>query len=169
MSTSTMGEKIKMLREANNMTLEQVGNIVGVGKSTVRKWETGAIANMRRDKIAKLAQALKTTPAYLMGWTDNDFEKEYISSKSDSDPYKPQLDECYDRLNDSGKKEACRRVSELTEIPRYITPQSEESTGKLAIVAMGGDGVKFIKTTKEADEEVKRILKEMWDEEENKQ
>lgn len=28
------------------------------------------IANMRRDKIAKLADALNTTPAYLMGWEE---------------------------------------------------------------------------------------------------
>ena len=68
---SDMSRKIKELRLARNMTLEQVANIVGVGKSTVRKWETGMIANMRRDKIALLAQALGTTPAYLMGWKEN--------------------------------------------------------------------------------------------------
>lgn len=62
------GEKIKALRLERGMTLEQVGNLVGVGKSTVRKWESGQIANMRRDKIALLAQALGVTPGYLMGW-----------------------------------------------------------------------------------------------------
>lgn len=61
-------EKIKSLRLERGLTLEEVGKRVGVGKSTVRKWETGAIANMRRDKIAKLAEALNTTPGYLMGW-----------------------------------------------------------------------------------------------------
>lgn len=66
-----MGEKIKLLREQNDMTLEQLGNKVGVGKSTVRKWENGMIANMRRDKIAKLADALHCSPGYLMGWDDN--------------------------------------------------------------------------------------------------
>lgn len=63
-----LSSKIKRLRAERGMTLEQVATIVGVGKSTVRKWETGAIANMRRDKIDKLALALGTTPAYLMGW-----------------------------------------------------------------------------------------------------
>lgn len=63
-------DKIKYLRTKNNLTLEEVGNRVGVGKSTVRKWESGDIKNMRRDKIAKLAEALQTTPAYLMGWED---------------------------------------------------------------------------------------------------
>ena len=60
------GEKIKALRLARGLTLEDVGQYVGVGKSTVRKWETGAIANMRRDKIPKLAEVLGTTPAYII-------------------------------------------------------------------------------------------------------
>ena len=64
----TMGEQIKQLRLERNMTLEELGSKVGVGKSTVRKWENGMIANMRRDKIAKLASALDVSPAYLMGW-----------------------------------------------------------------------------------------------------
>ena len=65
-----MSRKIKELRLENGLTLEQVATVVGVGKSTVRKWETGMIANMRRDKIALLAKALGTTPAYLMGWKE---------------------------------------------------------------------------------------------------
>lgn len=69
MAEKDMAQKIKELRIANDMTLEQVADIVGVGKSTVRKWETGMIANMRRDKIAALAKALHTTPEYLMGWS----------------------------------------------------------------------------------------------------
>jgi transcriptional regulator with XRE-family HTH domain len=68
----TMSEKIKMLRTQKGYTLEQVAQIVGVGKSTVRKWEVGIIENMRRDKIALLAQALGTTPAYLMGWVEEE-------------------------------------------------------------------------------------------------
>ena len=68
--SSELARKIKELRLARDMTLEQVATIVGVGKSTVRKWETGMIANMKRDKIALLAQALGTTPAYLMGWKE---------------------------------------------------------------------------------------------------
>lgn len=66
-----MGTRIKNLRLENNMTLEELGNKVGVGKSTVRKWENGMIANMRRDKIARLADALNVSPAYLMGWNDS--------------------------------------------------------------------------------------------------
>ena len=70
MGEQDMAQRIKDLRISQNLTLEQVANEVGVGKSTVRKWETGMIANMRRDKISSLAKALHTTPAYLMGWID---------------------------------------------------------------------------------------------------
>ena len=67
-----MAQRIKNLRQEKGLTLEQVAEVVGVGKSTVRKWETGMIANMRRDKIADLAKALGTTPAYLMGWNEKE-------------------------------------------------------------------------------------------------
>ena len=65
-----MAQRIKALRQEKGLTLEQVADVVGVGKSTVRKWETGIIANMKRDKIASLAKALGTTPEYLMGWDE---------------------------------------------------------------------------------------------------
>ena len=70
MASENMARRIKELRQEQGLTLEQVAKVVGVGKSTVRKWETGMIANMKRDKIADLAKALGTTPAYLMGWDD---------------------------------------------------------------------------------------------------
>lgn len=66
-----LGEKIRLLRHQRGMTLEDVGDACGVGKSTVRKWESGQIANMRRDKIALVAKALGVTPAYLMGWDES--------------------------------------------------------------------------------------------------
>lgn len=67
-----MGQKIYNLRVQKGLTLEELGNMVGVGKSTVRKWENGIIANMKRDKILKVSEALDTTPAYLMGWENED-------------------------------------------------------------------------------------------------
>ena len=70
-----MGKKIHELRMQKGMTLEELGNIVGVGKSTVRKWENGIIANMKRDKILKVSVALGVSPAYLMGWQESTDEE----------------------------------------------------------------------------------------------
>ena len=46
-----IGKMINQRRTELKLTLEQVGQAVGVGKSTVKKWEDGYISNMRRDKM----------------------------------------------------------------------------------------------------------------------
>lgn len=69
-----IGSKIKERRLALGKTLEVVGDAVGVGKSTVRKWEQGMIKNMRRDKISLLAAALEMDPVELV-----DYQSQQIS------------------------------------------------------------------------------------------
>ena len=49
------------------MKLDQIALYVGVSKVTVSRWESGEIVNMRRDRIAKLADILKVSPATLVG------------------------------------------------------------------------------------------------------
>lgn len=61
-----IGKLIRNRRLELNLTLEDVGKSVGVGKSTVRKWENGMIENMGRDKIALLAKALQISPLTLL-------------------------------------------------------------------------------------------------------
>lgn len=61
-----IAKKIYNRRKELGLTLEEVGKAVGVGKSTVRKWENGMIKNMGRDKIAALARILKMDPVELV-------------------------------------------------------------------------------------------------------
>lgn len=61
-----IANKIKNRRLELGLTLEDVGQAVGVGRSTVRKWETGMIKNMGRDKIAALAKILQISPVELV-------------------------------------------------------------------------------------------------------
>ena len=67
-----VGKLINKKRTELNLTLEEVGNAVGVSKSTVKKWEDGYISNMRRDKIAELAKVLQLNPVALI--TGNEYE-----------------------------------------------------------------------------------------------
>ena len=53
-------------RKQLNLTLEEVATHVCVSKSTVKKWETGFIKNMRRDKMALLAEVLQVPPTALL-------------------------------------------------------------------------------------------------------
>lgn len=63
----TMGEIIRNRRHELGLTLEQVGDKVGVGKSTVRKWETGYIKNIRTDNIVALSKTLDLSPIDIVG------------------------------------------------------------------------------------------------------
>lgn len=64
----SIGERIREERQKIGYTLEKLANEIGVTPSTILKYEKGSI-NIPSDKIEKLSVALKTTPAYLMGWT----------------------------------------------------------------------------------------------------
>ena len=62
-----MDNFIKTRRKELGITLEDIGNYVGVSKGTVQRWETGGISNMRRDRIKKLSEILKISPDMLLG------------------------------------------------------------------------------------------------------
>lgn len=110
-----VGERIKRLRSKKNMTLEELGNQVGVGKSTVRKWETGMITNMRRDKISKLADALDVSPAYLMGWKDNPTSSHCTQCQTKDEE---ALVLSYRELNDINKKKSVAYTKNLLSTQR---------------------------------------------------
>lgn len=68
---------LKAKRLEKNMTLEEVGKLVGVGKSTVRKWENGMIENMGRDKIVSLSKALNISPLEILGMDEELFDENH--------------------------------------------------------------------------------------------
>lgn len=73
----TLGDRIRFLRKQNKMTLDEVGKYLKVGRATVLRYENGIITNVPSDKIEAIARLFSVSPAYLMGWTDDD-SKEHI-------------------------------------------------------------------------------------------
>jgi len=65
------GERLRKRRMELGLTLEEVAEAVGVSKSTVLKWETGTIEDMRVNKAAALAQVLNVSPLWVIGITDS--------------------------------------------------------------------------------------------------
>lgn len=113
---------IRQRRLELGLTYEELGKIVGVGKSTVRKWETGMIENIKRDNIVALSKALNISPALIMGWDEENIKANNLSDEDNS------LLDNFHKLNDLGKKEAVKRVSELTEIYKYTKFNNEITT-----------------------------------------
>lgn len=66
----TTGQRIKQLRVQNGLSQEQLGNMVGVKKAAINKYESGLVVNIKRSTILKLANALGTDPVYLLGLTE---------------------------------------------------------------------------------------------------
>lgn len=61
---------LKNRRLERNMSLKDVADMVGVTISTISRWESGDISNMRRDRIVSYANALAISPSIIMGWEE---------------------------------------------------------------------------------------------------
>jgi repressor LexA len=60
------GLAIAQRREEIGMTQDELAKAVGVSKTSISRWESGDISNMRRDRIQKLAEALRVSPLSLL-------------------------------------------------------------------------------------------------------
>ena len=123
----TIGQIIYDRRKELGLTLEDVGKAVGVGKSTVKKWEDGYISNMKRDKIALLAKVLDINPVVLVSSGNSmnvslpsmveDKAEEYVSSLYlPTDERKKLTKEMlskFEALSVIGMKKAIERIDEL--------------------------------------------------------
>lgn len=65
-----MANRIKELRKSQDMTLLQLSDRLGVSESTVQRYESGNIKNLKYETIVALSELFKCSPGYLMGWED---------------------------------------------------------------------------------------------------
>lgn len=115
-----IGKMINQRRTELKLTLEQVGQAVGVGKSTVKKWEDGYISNMRRDKIALLAKALKMNPVSFITGEFKEEEEQAIPLPQTNVFMRP----VYDSIS-AGFGAVAQDVP-VDYMPTYITCPSEQ-------------------------------------------
>ena len=67
-----IGKRIKHRRKEIGMSADKLGEILGKDRSTIYRYEKGDIENLPLDILQPIAQALNTTPQYLMGWHEDD-------------------------------------------------------------------------------------------------
>ena len=53
-----INQKLKKRRLDLGLTMSELSKRVGVSEATITRWESGDIANMKRDKIVLLAKAV---------------------------------------------------------------------------------------------------------------
>lgn len=59
-------DKIRQLRLSKSLSQEALGEMVGVKKAAINKYETGRVVNIKRTTLQKLADALGVSPADLL-------------------------------------------------------------------------------------------------------
>jgi transcriptional regulator with XRE-family HTH domain len=62
----TMGDRIRQLRKARNLTQEQFAKAVGVTKSAVSQWEDGSTKNLKLDTFLRVLETLGTDAEFLI-------------------------------------------------------------------------------------------------------
>ncbi len=68
----TIGQRIKERREELDITQDELAKRLGYkSRSSINKIELD-IYNLKQSKIKAIADALQTTPGYIMGWNDTD-------------------------------------------------------------------------------------------------
>ena len=66
-----MGEIIKQLRLQKGITQEELGKVIGVQKSAIRKYESGMVENIKRSSIKKMADYFGVSPSFLLGYENS--------------------------------------------------------------------------------------------------
>lgn len=61
-----IGEKIKKARLEKGYTQEELGNLIGVQKSAVAKYEKGRVVNIKRSVLSKISKVLEIPPVELV-------------------------------------------------------------------------------------------------------
>lgn len=113
-------ERLRDRRISMGLTQEEVGNIAGITRSAVQKYERGIIKNVYTSTLELFAQALRCSPAYLMCWTDNPregMEEEYTHKER-------EIIRAYRELNEEGAEKVEEYIKDISSSGRYIKSNS---------------------------------------------
>lgn len=121
----TIGQRIKYRREELNMSQEELAFKMGYkSRSSINKIELD-LQNLKQSKIKAAADALETTPSYIMGWEE---EPKVIDM-----PPKPKYDELSQsvielllKLDDSDKIEIRGEIRQMLKADKYTESEQKK-------------------------------------------
>lgn len=123
---STIGYRIRVRREELGLSQEELGKRLGYkSRSSINKIELDQ-RNLTQPKIKAIADALETTPAYIMGWTipkqntNTQIQSEQITLSS----HEINLIKKYRALDERGKQAVDDTLEREYD---FVKPKAEES------------------------------------------
>lgn len=113
----SIGENIKRVRKDKGLTQAELGEKLNVTASMIGAWEKG-VRNPKLSTIRKIAIALDLSLMEIVGENWDFFgNEEFTIDWNNADIARLLFH--YDKLNTTGKKEAEKRLEELTFVPTY--------------------------------------------------
>lgn len=70
-----IGDRIRLARKNKKCSLDEIASSLKISRQTLSRYETGVIKVIPSDRIEQLATVLDVSPAYLMGWDNEDETK----------------------------------------------------------------------------------------------
>ena len=98
-----IGKKIKKARIGKGLTQEQLGELIGVQKSAIAKYESGRVVNIKRSTLQTIAKVLDIRPSELI-FDDSPVEAAEFHSKILTDFELLKTLKEYYELSDDNKK-----------------------------------------------------------------
>jgi transcriptional regulator with XRE-family HTH domain len=112
MSTE-IGERIKQLRSARDLSLRQLAEVSDISFNQIHKWEKGtSIPN--RDSVVKLAKIFNVKPTWLL------FGRDIDATEADS------IQESFDALKEGGKQMIRDNIQYLLSVERAEQQNGEQ-------------------------------------------
>ena len=119
------GDMIRKYRTEKGLTQKKLGELCGIADSNIRKYESGN-QNPKIETLQKIADALDIPVNRLLAGKiiSRDELKEKLSEYGlthlvpDTEEERTVLENCK-KQNETGKKEAAKRVEELTHLEKY--------------------------------------------------
>ena len=98
-----IGQKIKNARIEQGLTQEQLGNLVGVQKSAIAKYESGRVVNIKRNTLQKISKVLSINISDLI-FDNSSIETTELQTKVLADTELLKCLKDYYELSDDNKK-----------------------------------------------------------------
>lgn len=113
----TIGQRVKLRREELGLSQEELAKRIGYkSKTSINKIELD-FRNLTQSKIKAIADALDTTPSYIMGW-DEEAEEAKKAAPIEEDSLNAEIIKLFMGLTADQKKEALNYL-------RYLSTKSE--------------------------------------------
>ena len=98
------GYKIKELRIKKGLTQQELGDLLGIQKAAVNKYETGRVINLKHSTIKRLCEIFDVTPQELLGLENAEFNGDAMSVTSGMSPAYSDLKKLIAKLEKADQK-----------------------------------------------------------------